>query len=164
MHRAHIQKRAVRRRDLMRRILFTLALPALICSCGWPIKTPNGFAVLENPRPFAYHAVSDDGCHIAVEHMKGAEGADLRYWANSLKRQLVEIRGYKLVEETGFTTESGSDGRLLVTRADYGGRAQTFLVALVMDGEDVWVLKAVGPEETMKEKRSVILAAFKTVD
>ena len=135
----------------------------LLTSCGLPIKIPEGFAEVENHHRFDFYAVSADGCYVAVSEFEGAEGADLDYWVECVKRQLTQVRGYRLLEVKEFATNDGESGKTLIFLAVLRGRRYLYSVTLVMDGEDVVCMEATGPEEAMKEHLDEVLAAFQTL-
>jgi len=148
----------------MRKVALAVALFALLvfASCGWPIRMPEGFAVVENYR-FDFYAVSPDGCYVAVSEFEGAEGADLSYWTECVRRQLTQVRGYRLLEVRDFATDDGRSGKTLLFLAILRGRRFLYCVTLVMDGEDVICMEATGPEEAMKKRLDRVLAAFQTL-
>ncbi len=145
----------------MRKLLFLSLLAAT--SCGFPIKMPRGFAEVEGRRGFKFYAVSPDSCYVAVSEFEGAEGADLMFWAACVRRQLTQVRGYKLLQDKDFATNDGRNGRTLLFLAILRGRRYLYCVTLVMDGDDVVCMEAAGPEEAMKKRIKDILAAFKTL-
>lgn len=73
------------------------------------VATPDGFVEIEQ-YGFVYKAVSPDGSVIAVRHRDNEQEGDLEFWSEVFEREMVEGKGYRLVEEQQVTSGDGVSG------------------------------------------------------
>ena len=94
---------------------------------GCAIDPPQGFVALPVGGELQLLAVAPSGSRMRVREVANAEGGSLSFWGAAIQRELVQGRGYALLESVPVTTASGemraggvltraSDGRACIRR------------------------------------------------
>ncbi len=78
--------------------------------------------------PESLDAMSSDDARVRVRDFT-APGGDLEFWVDALRRNLVDGRGYVLLEE-GKVVASGVGGHAMTLEVSVGGRAVRYRVAV----------------------------------
>ncbi len=130
-------------------------LVALSCAACGPrasIRTPAGFAVLDDQKEYVYRASTADGVVIAVRAEKNEPLGSLEFWAEALDAQLRRGGYAPDGAPIDVRTAGGLTGKQAkYTRAD-GGRKYRFWTAVFVTADRVWVVEAGGDEERFKGK------------
>lgn len=73
------------------------------------MPTPENFARQYPSRPF--RALTSDEDKLYVRHFRVRETQSLSFWADAVRKNLVEERGYTLMEEGEFETDAAVPGQ-----------------------------------------------------
>jgi len=136
-------------------VLTVLAVAALFTgACRTPPKPdtglPAGYVTVPSRGDAIRSAVAPTGNRIVVRRHENPPEGTLEFWRDAVKAELIEGKGYELLESSGV---AGSGGRAVweflfaVTRTegDY-----LYLVLVRVEGGDVFVTEAGGRAEPMR--------------
>lgn len=112
---------------------FTSLALLLAAACAAPMQLPQDFVELNDAGEGFRAVTSDDGRLRVRDVADPTDGGTAGFWADSLRRDLVEQRGYEEVAGGDVKNAAGGDGRWLELTANVGGRRVGYLVA-------VWVV------------------------
>lgn len=130
------------------------------CRAPFEASAPAGFAAFEGADPF--RAVSPDGVLYRVRaEPAGAEGGDLAFWSETLRRHL-ESSGYQ-VQSEGPLDGGPVDGHLIRSTAPRGPEDWRYLVALFVRGDQVVIVEAAGEVTRLDAHEDEILAAIRSI-
>lgn len=142
-----------------------VALGALLagtvaCRAPFEASAPSGFAAYEPRTKRTFRAVSPDGVVYRVRTVAtDAEGADLAFWKEALRRHL-KASGYEVLRDGDLG--GGEDGYLLELTAPRGPDDVLYLVGLKVQDDDVLVLEAAGEVSRLESRRAEVLDAMRT--
>jgi len=117
-------------------VLFFVCLCGVFMGCSEDAKTlvPEGFVEQKDAR-FTFKAVAPDGTTIAVRERKNTEKGSLSFWGEVFKREMVEGKGYRLVETRDVTSSNGVAGQHFVFEVAVEDTPYTYwLEILVAEG------------------------------
>lgn len=134
-------------------ILAAVSLGTAACGPSVSLRTPPGFAVLEDQKEYVYRATSAEGVVIGVRAEKNEPRANLDFWAEALDRQLR--RGGYVPDGSAADVRSanGLSGREMRYTRQQGGRPHRFWIAVFVTDNRVWVVEAGGDADRFKEKQ-----------
>jgi hypothetical protein len=101
----------------------------LAAACAAPMQAPKDFVVLRDAGE-GWRAVTSDGARLRVRDLADRTPATAEFWADTLRRDLVEQRGYELVGSGEVKNAAGADGRWLELTANVRGERVGYLIAL----------------------------------
>lgn len=107
-------------------LLAVCALAPLACKTVELPLSPQFLVVDRTPE--SLDALSSDDARVRVRDFT-APGGDLAFWKDALRRNLVEGRGYALLEE-GPVTARGVPGHAMTLEVTVAGRVVRYRVAL----------------------------------
>jgi hypothetical protein len=113
------------------------------------LEAPKDFLVLKDGTS-EYKAVSPDDARIWVREFSDGYGGDLAFWSEVLKNELVENRGYTLLEEGTTKDAGGTEGKLSTFELTAGGAPQRYLLAVFV--HEGWLSNTVVAAEFAAEK------------
>ena len=137
------------------RLPTALALAALSgVACGRPfdVRTPTGFAELEERRgsAYEYRATTPDGVVTSVRVVDADErGGNLDFWVQAVTLRVRDAGGYALLGADDVTARDGTRGRRLRFGHDEGGKPYGYVVTLFRTRSRLFVLEAGGPKGLM---------------
>ena len=155
----------------MRALLPALLLPcALLCACA-TLTPPADWVELPKAPGRDFGAVSSRGVRLAVRRHDNPSGGNLAFWVEAARRELIEGKGYTLLETNEVTAESGSRGTELLFAADRELRPHLYLVTIFILGSgpfgwfgtDVVTVEAGGDEPLVRPDLPAIRASVRTV-
>ena len=151
---------------MRRNLLITLILLIFLSSCSPTIKTPAGFArVQDPPSPYIYKAVSGDDVIVGVRKVTNNPRGNLEFWKDLLPKKLTYAKGYTFKNQEDLKTAGGLAGTLFTfTTPGSDGRTYAYLLFLAPDGDDLWLIEAGGPVETVRKYRPRILELIRSFD
>ena len=147
---------------------FTLLTLLLFAACAAPMKLPQDFVELKDAGE-GYRAVTSDDARLRVRDTADpTDGGTAEFWADSLRRDLVEQRGYEQVAAGEVKNADGGDGRWLELTANVGGRRVGYLVAVWV--VDPWLMKRylrvvefAAPDPVFRARVDAVKKALETV-
>lgn len=96
--------------------------------------TPPGYLPLEATGEVVHQAVAPNGNRIEVREHDNREEGTAEYWAEAIQRELVEGRGYRLVEERPLPR-----GQEMLFATEHQLREYLYLVA-IFPRETGWII------------------------
>lgn len=134
----------------MIRPLSILMLCALVtfaagCARGFDLRTPDGFAELDDNDHYRYRATNAEGVVIAVRSEKNEPEAGLDFWAKALDNTLSE-RGYSRVASKAVKSKNGTAGKQLRYRVTRNGRPNVLWLTVFVTGSRLVIVEAGGDE------------------
>jgi len=144
-------------------ILF--AASALVSASCISLQTPEKYAERTETGRYDYLAISTDASAISVTVRRNEDKkkGTLAYWTEASRNHLTLSRGYEFLKEGEFTSEEGA-GRWMLFAKKYRGVDFLYLLGLVVDGRDIYVLEAGGEKEPFEPDVPRIVKAFETLD
>ena len=153
--------------DMYSRTSFWIAIASICTLAGGCVSmdTPRGYAELDDSYPFDFKAVSARGNVIALSEFDNEDDSvGLPFWAEAVEYQKVELDGYKLISREELRTNADVFGTLFTFEVGEGPDAILYLIAVFVDGDDIYVVEAGGAVEAIEAEMDDIKAAMKTVE
>ena len=126
---------------------------------------PQGFAEIkgrpDNPvdsRIFL-RAINPAGVVYRVRAIKSGEKADLKFWAEILKKKF-EKQGYPMVAEAAISGRAKAEGRQMTVGSNVKGTDYLMSVALFPRKSGVLLVEAAGPKKDFEAAQVDILNAI----
>jgi hypothetical protein len=147
--------------------IFVIALLGFVFSasgCSWMVLPP-GYA--EQPPSYKsdFRALSSDGCVISakVEENYDATNGTADYWAAIVNSHLVKDSNYKFVKGEAFYCDEGP-GKWALYEKTSQGADYLYLVAVVVDGDEFYVIEAGGEKTAFEKDVEKVIEALKSFD
>jgi hypothetical protein len=138
------------------------AIAALVLSSCVSIPLPDDFLTIVN-EPGDFRAVTADEAKVWVRHFTARKGGSVDFWRDALKRDLVEHRGYLLLEESAGKDRKGRDARRLLFETQAGGRPHRYLLVVSAwpgwFGTEIRVVELVADKTVFDQYREEVEAA-----
>jgi hypothetical protein len=115
------------------RTVVVFAALALLGACKVPMDTPANFVELRDGGD-GWRAVTSDGARLRVRDLHDSTRATAQFWADTLRTDLVQQRGYELVASGEVANQAGGSGSWLELVANVHGERIGYLIA-------IWVLE-----------------------
>jgi hypothetical protein len=145
-----------------------VALALFGAGCSHPLlATPPRFLELEQERgAFDYRATSADGVVIGARKLDydRERGGGVDFWTDAVKQRLSQMGGYQLLEEKAVKTSRGLEGKQLRFGHDEKNAPFQYWVALFVEGDELFVVEAGGPEEKLKAHEASVDKAIASLD
>lgn len=141
----------------------------LLGSCAIHADMPESFLKLKNDR-YEFKATSADDAIFWVRRFDTEpEDSNLDFWEEALTNNLVEGRGYRLVERDKVETRTGLPGRILVVEATVGGQTRRELFAVFLrerlwGGPIIYVAEYVAPPPLFDEYLDKVREAIESLN
>lgn len=146
-------------------LLLILAALALAACRVSEVKTPDGFVALTDDQieyyPYEWKAVSPDGAVVVVRERENEQEGSLDFWAESLKREITERNGYKLLDE-GPVEGRNAKGHLMNFEVLYGGLPYRYTVALFVTEDDIITVETAASQEIFQQRGDALTAAIRS--
>jgi hypothetical protein len=132
-------------------VLSALALTLPACGRPFDVRTPTGFAELEERRSgYDYRATTPDGVVTSVRAVEIDErGGNLDFWVQAVTLRVRDAGGYALLGSEDVTARDGTRGKRLRFGHDEGGKPYGYVVTLFRTRARLFVLEAGGPRALM---------------
>ena len=148
--------------------LGALASLRVLAACSaLSMALPPEFLQLETGRGELKATTPDDGLLWVREFVDRDQG-DLGFWTESMRRDLVENRGYVLVDERPVQDGEGRPGTQLRFRLTTEGQPHGYLVTIfVLDGSStntIRVAEFVAPAAVFDARADAVRTAMLTVE
>ncbi len=125
----------------------------------------DGFLVVKRDAA-EVKAITPDASKLWVRQFAVPKRGSLEFWSKALKSDLVDHRGYALVEERGVRDAKGNEGVELVFDVTVQGQAQRYLVAVFVPSGPFWqptgtvrTVEFVAPTATFDKYQAVVRQA-----
>lgn len=122
-------------------------LLVMCVGCGHAL--PAGYVRVDPEYPYRFRAVNAEGAAFTLRSEENPENGDLAFWERAVRRNLVDIKGYKLAEARDVTLSNGADARELTFDYERAGKQYTYLLTLLVKGRRVHVFEAAGEKEPL---------------
>lgn len=139
----------------MKKILACALVAAAACAACGPsvsLRTPPGFAVLDDQKEYVYRASSADGVVIGVRAEKNDPQGNLDFWSEVLNQKLRQMGYAPEGAAAEVRTAGGLAGREMKFTAKRAGRPHRFWIAVFVTEGRVWVVEAGGDADRFTEK------------
>jgi len=139
-----------------------ISLPVIVaCLCGLLLLT-GGCATFHMPTPenfikgkssrANFRALTSEEDRLFVQHFAVLEKQNIKFWASAVRNNLVEQRGYTLVEEGEFKTDRGLVGHRFLFEISMGEVPYRYL--LVVFASRSWLRQHIYTAEFLCEKKN----------
>ena len=125
---------------------------ATLAACGPSTEyvAPSGFVNLDDdrlPHEAGQKSVSADGAIILLRERDNEPEGNLAFWSEALQREIVEGRGYELVDKSNL---SGAriPGVVFQFKGTYSGVPYRYDVALYVRDDIIVTIETAAPEES----------------
>lgn len=147
----------------------TVLCLGLLAACATPMRLPSEFLVLGGKHDTSsFRAVTGDDARIWMRQFVEADGGDLAFWTQVLKRDFEE-RGYRMVGEGDCVDAAGTPGRWLEAAVEVDGERAGYLCAIwVADrgwraGSEITTVEFTARTEVFDARRAAVVGALGTV-
>ena len=127
------------------------------------IDVPEGFTVLKYEGYRTFEALSGDDCKIVINERENIHEGSLDFIVDSIVKIQTLEKQYELKDKKDFTTNSGEKGRNLIFEHIVEGILYTYVIGIVSNEDDIWVIEAAGEKEAFEKRKDAILESFKTL-
>ena len=135
--------------------------------CSPLLPTPDKFLRMpEYELDYDYRATSADGVVLAGRVLTYSRelGGGLPFWVDAIKLRLQAVGGYALIKEVEVQSHGGLTGKALHFGRDEKRGTYRYWVTLFVDGDDLVVVEAGGPEDKVATYEAALEAAIAQVD
>lgn len=152
----------------LRSVLVLLSL-VLATACAAPMKLPKEFVELRDAGE-GWRAVTSDDARLRVRDLAEPTAGGVEFWAETLRMDLVQQRGYEQVDAGEVKNQDGATGRWYQFAANVAGERVGYFVAVwVVDPS--WPLSApflrvvefAARDEVFRARLEAVRAALATV-
>lgn len=151
------------------RYLVTCLSAVLFAACAAPLQLPAGFVELGDTSA-GYCAVTSDDARLWVRELQDPTEGSLEFWSESLRRDLVEQRGYEQVGTGELKNRDGDAGRWIEATSNVRGERIDYLVAVwsrrrswLRSGDDILVVEFAARAEVYQSRIEQVRASLGTV-
>lgn len=148
--------------------VLTMLLAALAAGCAAPLRLPGSFVELRDAGE-GFRAVTSDDARVWVRRIYEPTSGDVSFWAETLKKDFVDERGYQLVAEGEAAKADGEQGRWIEVTANVGGQRVDYLVAVWVEpatfagGDWLQVVEFAAEREVYARRVEAVKVALSTL-
>ncbi len=124
---------------------FVWTLIALAGGCQYAL--PPGYVKVDPSWNTRFRAVSAEGSAITLRNESNPENGDLTFWKKAVKNQLLDVRGYKLVNHREISHAGQTPGVEMTFDYTKDGIDYTYMVMLLVKGRRVHCIEAAGVKD-----------------
>jgi len=153
----------------MRRVTTALLLSGCFAAaCATPIELPKSFVELRDDG-VGFRAMTSDDARLWVRTMEDPSPGGVTFWVDTLKRDLVERRGYEFLAEGDTKNADGEAGRWLELSANHNGERVDYLIAvwardrLLVSGKSLRIVEFAAKHDVYEQRIDDVRAALATV-
>ncbi len=115
-------------------------------------------------RDFITEAMSAQGMLIKLKRQDNYDGGDVAFWANLVRRALIENCAIKVDNERDIKLDSGVNGKLFIGSKEIAGKPRGYMVGVVVNKRHVYTFEAWGPKDQFVKDRADLEHALSTLD
>ncbi len=137
------------------------AVAALLVGCGpnTQFTLPGDFVAMTDEeiawKDYDWKAVNPDGAVVVLRERDNDQKGSLDFWYKALKKEVVEGKGYDLLDDSEMKTRNMT-GRIMTFTTEYGGTPYQYAVAIfVVDDTIVTIETALSDENIEKHGDAV---------
>ena len=141
-----------------------------VAACATPIELPSSFVELGDSGD-GYRAMTSDDARVWVRTMTDPSPGGVDFWAQSVKRDFVEQRGYDFVRASDVENAAGQSGRCLEFIANHHGRRVDYMIAIwsrdrswPWSGKEIRLVEFAAASEAYERLRASVRSAMSTVN
>ena len=138
---------------MTRALVVVLGIAALVACRTTPkpdTGLPPGYVTVPAERGQVRSAVAPTGNRIVVRRHENPPEGTLEFWRDAVKAELVDGKGYSLVESDGVAGKGGRAAWEFLFEVRRTEGEYLYLVIVRVEGPDVWVTEAGGRAEPMR--------------
>jgi hypothetical protein len=146
---------------LRKALCFFLPVAALAGMSGcrtFSVKTPDGFVKYRRTSTY-YRAVSPENSLIVVRSRENDPRGSLSYWAETLKRDLTKVRGYKLLDESKVENAQGKEGVQMRFNGAFRGRMFTYYISVFVTNERIFTVETLAEKDHIDRRKEAFQKA-----
>lgn len=144
-----------------------LVLVAALTGCtALHMDTPDGFLVIDESRSEIKATSSDSALLWARTFDDDYEGGNLSFWFDTLYNDLIDNRGYVLIEQKEARHGGGAnavEGHELLLETTAKGALQKYLIYLFYDSGTICTVEFVGREEPFEKHVDSVREAVRSL-
>lgn len=141
------------------------ALGVLLGGCKLAMDLPPDFLRVQSAP--GLRAATPQDATLQVRHFEDADGGTLDFWFAALRNNLVDARGYEVLQEAAVRDAAGRPGKLLRCMTTHEGERVGYLVAVfVIDGwrsDTIRVVEFSAKEAEFQARVDAVQAAIATL-
>ena len=123
---------------------------------GLSLGQLDGFLIVANDGS-ELKAITPDASKLWVREFAVPQRPDLDFWSKALRSDLIDHRGYRLIEETPVRDGKWKDGLVMVFDVVAQGQAQRYLVCLyALDAPSGVAAARFAPSSSLRPSRPSI--------
>lgn len=151
------------------RAMLASLLSLFAVACAAPMTLPKEFVELKDPGD-GYRAVTSDDGRLRLRDLDDPTEGGVEFWADTLRLDLVQQRGYEQVDAGEVKNREGATGRWFQFAANVQGERVGYLVAVWV--VDPWwptspkflrVVEFAARDEVFRARLEAVRAALATV-
>lgn len=148
----------------MRLVLCLLVLSTLAGCHHHALRTPSDFAVFEDSEPYVTRAVSAQGVVIGVRELDNEPRANSAFWLTAIRAQLLEGRGYALLEAKDVRARSGQRGKQLRMGREQNGEQYSYWLTVFVTKHRLYLVEAGARRDRFEAAQSQVDAAIASLE
>jgi len=135
-------------------ILFTFG-----CATEYKLNLPDSFAVYNREKK-AYRAITAGGVKVRSFQVKNDPKGSVEMWFSAIDIHL-KSGGYQEVSSEDFTSPQNFNGRIAEYRYLYNGKDYTYLIAILIDQDKIYVIESGGLQKRVSPYKKEIISSIK---
>lgn len=128
------------------------------------LRTPSDFVVLEESESYATRAVSAQGVVIGVREIDNDPRANSTFWLSAIRSQLLEARGYALLEAKDVRARSGQRGKQLRLGREQNGEQYLYWLTMFVTKNRLYLVEAGARKDRFEQAQSKVDAALASIE
>lgn len=129
------------------------------------LDTPDGFLVVNESRS-EIRATSSDGALLWARTFDDPHGGDQAFWADALYNDLVDNRGYTMLEKNPAEAGAGAhsvDGEEMLFETFTHGALHRYLIWLFVRANTICVVEFVGRPEPFADRIDAVRESVRSL-
>jgi hypothetical protein len=144
------------------RVRFVWPALCFLAACAAPMQAPPLFVELRDAGG-GFRAVTSDDARLWVRDFRDPTTASIEFWAEALRQDFVQQRGYQWVDSGEVKNQEGAVGRWLELATEVDGERFGYLIALWVDGNRVRVVEFTARADVFALRLPAVRQALATV-
>lgn len=129
------------------------------CATEYMLNLPDSFAVYERENK-EYKAITAGGVKVRSFQVKNDPEGSVEMWFSAIDIHL-KSGGYQVVRSEDFTSPQNFDGRITEYRYLYNGKDYTYLIAILINQDNIYIIESGGLQKRVSKYKKEIISAMK---
>ncbi|MFW5862658.1 MAG: hypothetical protein ACOCWZ_10420 [Spirochaetota bacterium] len=129
------------------------------CATEYTLNLPDSFAVYSREKK-VYKAITAGGVKVRSFQVENDPEGSVEMWLSAIDIHL-KSGGYQLVSSEDFTSPQNFDGKMAEYKYMYNGKDYTYLIAILLNHDKIYVIESGGLQKRVAEYKKEIISSMK---